>query len=232
MNVFRSGEEVLRWTIFFGRFSSVWKQHGPLSHTKAAVLSCKHCTVSSLWSRRTLQEHSWRGSVQYFSQGEQHAPKSEEGLHNPVGVQVRDVVTKRSKNLSDMAEVRTPFFRKLQDCLSPSDVLDLVDGPALTHRHVSKSLMRMWDSTKKMSDEQRQCELRLMLEHPGFEELCHKARIGASFMHSSDLAYTLLAVVKLGVSQSSLLVQTLLRVIQVTHCLHFLLLHVFFFKRW
>ncbi|XP_036418727.1 FAST kinase domain-containing protein 2, mitochondrial [Colossoma macropomum] len=214
MNAFRSGEEMLRWTIFFGRFSSVWKNPGPLSRTRAAVLSCRNCAGPSLWSRRTLQEPNWTHNTRYLCQGETHRPSVEEQQDKSLCVQPPDAASRGSRDLSDMTEVRVPFYRKLQGCLSPSDVLDLVDRTTLTHRHISNSLTRMWETTKKMSEEQRRCELRLMLEHPGFEGLCHRARIDAPRMHSDDLAYTLLAVVKLGVSQSSLVVQTLLRVIQ------------------
>ncbi|KAL7853003.1 hypothetical protein SRHO_G00187880 [Serrasalmus rhombeus] len=214
MNVFRSGEEMLRRTIFFGRFSSVWKKPGPLSRTRAAVLSCRNCAGPSLWSRGTLQEPNWTHNTRYFCQGETHKPSVEEQLDKSVCFQPPDAASRGSRDLSDVAELRVPFYRKLQGCLSPSDVLDLVDRTTLAHRHISNSLTRMWETTKKMSDEQRRCELRLMLEHPRFEGLCHRARIDAPRMHSNDLAYTLLAMVKLGVSQSSLVVQTLLRVIQ------------------
>ncbi|KAI4886802.1 hypothetical protein NFI96_013295, partial [Prochilodus magdalenae] len=221
MNLFKSGEEMLRWTIVLGRFTSVWKQRGLLPQSPAAISSCRHCTGPPLWSRRTLPEPGWiQHHTRSLCQGETLKPSvylSEEQLDKPP-----------PPDLPDVGEVRIPFYRKLQQCLSPSDVLDLVDGNTQTHRHISNSLTRMWETTKKMSDEQRRCELRLMLEHPGFAELCHRARMDAPRMHCHDLAYTLLAVVKLGVSQSSLVVQTLLRVIQVdwdhllhlyTHCL-------------
>ncbi|TTE66795.1 FAST kinase domain-containing protein 2, mitochondrial [Bagarius yarrelli] len=65
-----------------------------------------------------------------------------------------------------------------------------------------------------MADEQKHWELQLMVEHPTFKKLCHSARTNAPRMHSHDLVFTLLALVKLGVSQNSYVVQTILRVIQ------------------
>ncbi|RXM32848.1 FAST kinase domain-containing protein 2 [Acipenser ruthenus] len=65
-----------------------------------------------------------------------------------------------------------------------------------------------------MSDDQKRYERKLMFEHPVFEQLCQQAMKDAGKMRSVDLAYSLLALVKLGVSQRSRVVQTLLRVIQ------------------
>lgn len=110
---------------------------------------------------------------------------------------------------------RATFFQELRESRSPSDVLDLVDRCDVAPWCISNSLSRMWHTTKKMSDEQRRWELRLMAEHPTFEKLCHGARVNAPRMHSHNLAFTLLALVKLGVSQSSYVVQTVLRAIQV-----------------
>ncbi|XP_066517873.1 FAST kinase domain-containing protein 2, mitochondrial [Hoplias malabaricus] len=200
MNVLRSGEELLRWAVTLGRFGTVWK-HGSMSKTTAAVLHRRNCAVPHSGSRRKSQP-TWTYQVRYLC----HSAEPEE--------RSSEVASVRSKDPSDLVEVRVPFYRKLQDCTSPSDVLDLTERNALTLRHISNALTRMWETTKKMSDEQRRCELQLMSEHPAFENLCHRARVESPHMPSDDLAYTLLAMVKLGVSQSSLVVQTLLRVIQ------------------
>lgn len=107
------------------------------------------------------------------------------------------------------------FFRQMDECSSPSDVLDLINNTTQTHQRLSNSLTRMWETTKKMSDDQRRYELKLMFEHQGFEELCHAVILEAPKMRTESMAYSLLALVRLGVPQRSRVVQTLLRVIQV-----------------
>lgn len=109
---------------------------------------------------------------------------------------------------------RAAFYQELRECQSPSDVLDLVDRCNVAHWCISNSLTWMWHTTKKMGDEQKHWEVRLMVEHPTFEKLCHSARVNAPRTHSYNLAFTLLALVKLGVSQNSYVIQTILRVIQ------------------
>lgn len=111
-------------------------------------------------------------------------------------------------------EKPAPFYTHLQDCLSPIDVLDASQRFPGSQRHVSSMLTRMWDTTKKMTEEQRRYELQLMFDHLGFEELCGRAATDAWRMRSDDLVYSLLAMIKLGVSQNTRVVQTLLRVIQ------------------
>eukprot|EP00062_Callorhinchus_milii_P006441 gi/632946982/ref/XP_007888830.1/ PREDICTED: FAST kinase domain-containing protein 2 [Callorhinchus milii] len=106
------------------------------------------------------------------------------------------------------------FFEQLSKCNSPSDVLDLVSESTLTWKMISNSLTTMWETTKKMSEDQKHYERRLMFEHPVFEKMCQEAMREARFMKFIDLSYSLLALVKIGVSQRSRLVQTLLRVTQ------------------
>lgn len=113
-------------------------------------------------------------------------------------------------------ETRAGFYQELKECRSPSDILDLVDRCKVAPWCISNSLTRMWHVTKKMPDERRHWELRLMAEHPTFEKLCHSARMSAPRMNCHNLAFTLLSLVKLGVSQRSYVVQTILRVIQVS----------------
>lgn len=135
-----------------------------------------------------------------------------------LGLQVPTITSPWSED-TPKKEVRAAFNLKLRECHSPSDVLDLVHQCNLASWSISNGLAHMWQTTKKMSDEQRRCELKLMTEHPTFERLCHRARTNAPRMLSHDLAFTLLGLVKLGVSQNSFVVQTVLRVIQVTHTL-------------
>ncbi|XP_053219208.1 FAST kinase domain-containing protein 2, mitochondrial-like [Podarcis raffonei] len=72
----------------------------------------------------------------------------------------------------------------------------------------------MWTLTKKLSEDQKHYERRLMFEHPQFSQLCQCAMQEAKYMWRDDLACSLLAVGKLGVPQNTWLVQTLLRVCQ------------------
>lgn len=193
MSVFllRSGE-MFRFAAYMGRFASLHLVQIP----KSTNLSLLHCG-------RTLR-CSTVNSVRCFCQQEKH-PLSYKEQAMCLSLDVPDCKT----------DMRDSFFQEVRECRSPSDVLDLVDRCNVASWCISSSLTRMWHTTKKMSDEQRRWELRLMAEHPTFEKLCHGARINAPRMHSHNLAFTLLALVKLGVSQSSFVVQTILRVIQV-----------------
>ncbi|MBN3303707.1 FAKD2 protein, partial [Amia calva] len=112
------------------------------------------------------------------------------------------------------ARQEASFYELLRACQSPSDILDMAGKYTLTRRRVSNSLSRIWDTIKKMSDDQRCYEKRLIYEHPVFEHLCQKVMQDSQKMRNDDLAYSLLALLKLGVSQQSRVVQTLLRVAQ------------------
>lgn len=131
----------------------------------------------------------------------------------------QDAVDRQAKQTTDAVEVsdqvdRTPFSAHLQKCSCPSDVLDAVKHFPASHNDLSSIFTRMRESTKKMTAEQQRCELQLMFEHPGFREVCDRVVTDAWRMRCDDLAYTLLAIINLGVSQHTRIVQTLLRVIQ------------------
>uniref|UniRef100_A0A4W4E4G7 RAP domain-containing protein n=1 Tax=Electrophorus electricus TaxID=8005 RepID=A0A4W4E4G7_ELEEL len=209
MYVLKTGEEMLRGVIIFSRVISPWKQHNLHSQIKPVIHSCRDdCAVHHLQS--LLQGHAFN-NVRYFCEGVTQAPSFEGHVSNQSRFQAH---TGRNKDAPGKAEANVPFHTKLQECLSPSDVLDLMEKCTPTHGQVSKSLTRMWNTTKKMSSEQRRFELKLMSEHPVFQCLFQRARVHAPHMSAIDLAYTLLAAIKLGVSQRSLVVQTLLRVLQ------------------
>ncbi|XP_067892080.1 FAST kinase domain-containing protein 2, mitochondrial [Heterodontus francisci] len=106
------------------------------------------------------------------------------------------------------------FFGRLQRCTSPSDVLDLYVESTVIWKQISSCLMTMWKTTKSMSEDQKRYERKLMFEHPVFEKICQQALKEVQSMSCSDLAYSLFALVKIGVSQHSRLIHTLLRVIQ------------------
>ncbi|KAJ8352750.1 hypothetical protein SKAU_G00242260 [Synaphobranchus kaupii] len=140
------------------------------------------------------------------SHGSQHAVEAAAALSPPEGG-VAVVPPKRGEKM-------TPFYAQLKECHFPADVLDLVGRYTLTIRRVSNSLTRLWDTTKKLSEEQRRYERQLMFDHPAFEQLCACAMQSAPAMRNDDLTFSLLAVVKLGLPHRSRVVQTLLRAVQ------------------
>ncbi|XP_008515126.1 FAST kinase domain-containing protein 2, mitochondrial [Equus przewalskii] len=117
-----------------------------------------------------------------------------------------DVLTKETKP--------TPVTsRKLsQECNSLSDVLDTFSrAPKFPS---SNYFSAMWTIAKRMSNEQRRFEKQLMFNHPAFHQLCGQMMREAKIMRCDHLLFGLHAVVKLGIPQNTLLVQTLLRVVQ------------------
>lgn len=116
------------------------------------------------------------------------------------------VLTKETKS--------TPVnYRKLsQECNSLSDVLDTFsEAPTFPS---SNYFSAMWTIAKRMSDDQRRFEKQLMFKHPAFTQLCEHMMREAKILHCDHLLFSLHAVVKLGIPQNTLLVQTLLRVVQ------------------
>lgn len=73
----------------------------------------------------------------------------------------------------------------------------------------------MWSIAKRMSEDQKRFEKQLMFSHPSFSQLCEQTMREAKVMPFNQLLFSLHAVVKLGIPQNTLLVQTLLRVVQV-----------------
>lgn len=193
---------MLRFAATLGRFASLPQNRTAIQVHRSTNRCLRHC----VWSRRTLRGFVCN-SVRHFCQQETR-PVNCNDQADRLSLQVPDLAACK-------ADQKAAFHQELKECQSPSDVLDLVDRCNAAYWCISNSLTRMWQTTKKMSDEQRRWELRLMAEHPAFERLCHSARTNSSRMHSHNLAFTLLALVKLGVSQSSYVVQTILRVVQV-----------------
>lgn len=136
-----------------------------------------------------------------------------------------DVLTKETKP--------TPVnYRKLsQECSSLSDVLDIFsEAPTFPS---SNYLSSMWTIAKRMSEDQKRIEKQLMFNHPAFSQLCEQMMREAKIIRYDHLLFSLLAIVKLGIPQNTLLVQTLLRVVQVTSkCyLNIILLDLAYFER-
>ncbi|MCI4393521.1 hypothetical protein PGIGA_G00158340 [Pangasianodon gigas] len=202
MNVFlMRSREMFRFPAILGRFLSLSQNWTAIQIPR----STNPCLLSCSWSGRTLQGSTFN-SVRYFCQQEIHTLNYNDQTES-LSLQVPDLAAFKT-------DPRITFYQELKECRSPSDVLDLVERCNVAHWCISSSLTRMWHTTKTISDEQRHWELRLMAEHPTFEKLCHSARINAPRMRSHNLAFTLRALVKLGVCQSSYVVQAILRVIQ------------------
>lgn len=196
MSMYKSGLDMLRCAL---RSTSLWKCDSLIwTQTSLCYKSRSFAVSSQLERKHTLKQ------VRYYSQTD----------HDVLNVQIKQTAasTETSEPL-DKAE-RTAFYSHLQNCFCPTDVLDTFKQFPASQQLISSIFTRIWESTKRMTDEQRRCELRLMYEHPGFEEVCERATTDAWRMKSDDLAYSLLAIVNLGVSQDTRVVQTLLRVIQ------------------
>ncbi|XP_039613789.1 FAST kinase domain-containing protein 2, mitochondrial [Polypterus senegalus] len=133
-----------------------------------------------------------------------------DGAKLPAGASVSAEADVQQRHPAHFAK----FCALLQQCRSPSDVLDLSVKYVLPTRELSNCFSHMWKTTKKMTEEQRHYEKSLMFEHPAFGTLCERAMQLARHMSCLDVAYCLLALVKLGVSQRSRVVQTLLRAAQ------------------
>ncbi|XP_074520281.1 FAST kinase domain-containing protein 2, mitochondrial [Halichoeres trimaculatus] len=138
--------------------------------------------------------------VRFYSQEKTHSLSS----LPPSEVQSDDPTSEHQQKLP-------PYVIHLQQCASPSDVLDLTCKYAPTPRQASKSVSHMWFCAKKMTEEQRRYELQLMFQHPAFDPLLQNAMKNVDGLRSEDLVYCLLSMVKLGVPQRSRIVQTFLR---------------------
>lgn len=184
-------------------------------------LALRLCSRRSLWQRRSfpvtasIKDSSFRNHplahagdarrstlVRFYSQDSTHS----EERRSPVKINSDEAASNKSW---------FPFSDHLQQCGSPSDVLDLTCQYAPTAWQISSCLKHMWSTTKKMTDEQRRCELELMFEHPALDGLLQNAMKSAGHMRNEDLADSLMSMVKLGVPQHSRVVQTFLRACQV-----------------
>lgn len=117
-----------------------------------------------------------------------------------------DVLTKETKP--------TPVNNKklTEECSSLSDVLDkFSEQPTFPS---SNYFSAMWIIAKRMSDDQKRVEKQLMFNHPAFNQLCEQMMRESKIMHYDHLLFSLHAMVKLGIPQNTLLIQTLLRVVQ------------------
>lgn len=110
----------------------------------------------------------------------------------------------------------TPMSHKklAQECNSLSDVLDTFSrAPTFPS---SSYFLAMWTIAKRISGDKRCFEIQLMFSHPAFNQLCEQIMREAKIIHYDHLLFSLNAIMKLGVPQNTLMVQTLLRTIQVS----------------
>lgn len=205
MNVYKTGEEVLKIALRLSRCRHLLSgaHLGPLLQRGPSHLHLPPASSSLV----TVTGHA--STVRYYSQGDRFVAPAGESVD--VQTSSESQGPRRTKKLY----AKNVFFEKLDECSSPSDVLDLLGSKPVTQRRISNSLQRIWNSIKKLSDDQRRYELKLMFEHPRFEELCHDLIAMAPEMQPEAMAFSLLALVRLDVPQRSRVVQTLLRVIQV-----------------
>ncbi|CAH6791705.1 FAST kinase domain-containing protein 2, mitochondrial [Phodopus roborovskii] len=108
----------------------------------------------------------------------------------------------------------TPVNHKklVEECNSLSDVLDAFSkAPTFPS---SNYFLAMWTIAKRISEDKRRFEIQLMFNHPAFSQLCEQMMRETKIMHYDHLLFSLNAIMKLGVPQNTLIVQTVLRVIQ------------------
>lgn len=200
---------VMRCSLSFCSRRSPWKQRRfllttSIKDTQRQTLPSQQLAHS--WGTKQSQTRltkSFVSSVRFCSQENNHREELEEKhLSFPV-------------LSSGPRQGTSPFMDHLQRCGSTSDVLDLTCQISPTVQQVSNCLFQMWTITKKMSDKQQRYEVQMMFEHPAFEKLLQKAMKNVVYMQSQDIPYSLLSMVKLGVPQSSRVVQTFLRNCQV-----------------
>lgn len=218
-----AAEEIMRRAGRFCSLRSLWQQQQ--QHSFPGRTSIRHESiptqqVAHIWG--TKQSHTCLSgslvtSVRFYSQDRIHSEDlaEKEPLLPPPAESPLPTEVQTDETALGQSQWKSPFFDHLWRCSSPSDVLDLTCQYAPTVHQVSSCLTHMWSITKKMSDEQQRYELQLMLEHPAFDRLLQNAMKNVRHMHCEDVAYSLSAMVQLGVPHRSRVVQTFLRHCQV-----------------
>ncbi|KAM7375115.1 hypothetical protein PAMA_014277 [Pampus argenteus] len=198
-------EEVMRRSLRFCSRQFPWRQRSFLVTSSGKDASLPGQQLAHSWvtnQSQTRRSQSFVSSVRFYSQS--HNEELEEKKHFTSSEPSLPAET------AGRGQRRSPFLDELQRCVSPSDVLDLTCRIAPTVQQISVCLNQMWTTIKKMSDEQQRCELQLMFGHPAFEKLLQNAMKSVVHMPNQDIAYSLLCMVRLGVSQNSRVVQTFL----------------------
>ncbi|XP_067350023.1 FAST kinase domain-containing protein 2, mitochondrial isoform X2 [Channa argus] len=212
-------EEVMRWALRFCNRRFLWRQHSVLKTASIKDTSLAFQQLTHVCCTKKIQTGLTRSSfspVRFYSPSKIHSDELEEKKHLSSSPEEASMPAEiqSAETTSEQRQRRSPFLDHLQNCTSPSDVLDLTCQYAPSAGQISNCLNRMWSTTKKMSDEQRHYELQLMFEHPAFDRLLQKAMKSAWEMHSHHVAYSLLSMVKLGVPQETRVVNTFLRTCQ------------------
>ncbi|XP_036776200.1 FAST kinase domain-containing protein 2, mitochondrial isoform X2 [Manis pentadactyla] len=136
-----------------------------------------------------------------------HSPVPDDDLKKMNEATYEDVLIKKPKPTPNKCRELS------QECNSLVDVLDKYSE---VPRYLSNNyLSAMWSIAKRMSEDQKRFEKQLMFSHPSFSQLCEQTMREAKVMPFNQLLFSLHAVVKLGIPQNTLLVQTLLRVVQM-----------------
>ncbi|XP_035533768.1 FAST kinase domain-containing protein 2, mitochondrial isoform X2 [Morone saxatilis] len=189
---------------------SLWQQRSFLMTSRDASFHSQQL-AHSVVTRQSLAR-SPVSSVKFYSQDRIHSEDlevKEHLLESPLPAEIRS-----DETASSQTPKSSTFRGQLLRLGSPSDVLDFTCQNVPTTEQISVTLMYMWSTIKKMSTDQQRYELQLMLEHPAFESLLQLAKKNVGKMCSDDKTYSLMAMIKLGVPQNSLVVQTFLQACQ------------------
>ncbi|XP_063174028.1 FAST kinase domain-containing protein 2, mitochondrial [Candoia aspera] len=189
-----------------------------ISGYKSSVQNIQHLLyVPSCWLHSSISTCSQNTYVYVGSSGANEQTIANDLEHEESSKLTQVNSSEEVRNTTEEKDgfnMSQQFFSDLQKCVSPCDVLDLAARSPVSSKYVSNCFSAMWMLKKKTLKSQNYDETKLVLEHPQFQQLCQCVMDEAKYMDSNDLAYSLLAVVKLGVPQNTRLVQTLLRTCQ------------------
>ncbi|KAM9327390.1 FAST kinase domain-containing protein 2, mitochondrial isoform 3-T3 [Pholidichthys leucotaenia] len=193
--------------------------HRTLFHFRSVSLKDTYVSIQSfphIWSSKQSQtcfSGTFGSPVKFYSQRADHNDELQVGNHL-LSPSVPPDEIQSGETLSAQRQGTFPFFKHLQCCGSPSDVLGLTCKYSPTIEQISHCFSHMWSTTKNMSYERRRYELQLMFEQPAFDKLLQMAMKNVGRMGHEDINYCLLSMVSLGVPQRSRVVQTFLRACQ------------------
>lgn len=205
----------MRWSLRFSCGKFLWKQRFQVKASIRDSYFTTHQPVCFVGSKQYQKcvPGSLVSAERFHSQGGNHREEPEESSH--LSSQLAEL-SPAEVHLDGMAsEQSSPFMIHLQQCRSPSDILDLTCKYAPQVRQISTCLTYMWSSLKTMSHEQRRYELRLMFEHPEFDKFLQRVTSSVRHMHNNDIVHSLLSMINMGVPHRSRVVQTFLRTCQV-----------------
>lgn len=204
-------EKLMRWSLRSncGRF--LWKRCFQVTASMKDFPTYQPvCLFGSKQYQKSLSR-SLVSTQRFHSQGGNH---HEANSH--LSSQLAELSSPPEVHLDGTASDRSsPFMSHLQQCRTPSDVLDLTCKYMTQERQISTCLTCMWSSLKTMSKEQRRYESQLMFEHPEFDKFLQRVMSSVQHMHSNDVVHSLLSMINMGVPHRSRVIQTFLRACQV-----------------